>query len=338
LNPPLVSSTTADPADLPVLAALVRVTPGLRAKHDLDLLDRLAGGREVREAFDGDDAAAIPQGDGFLLVCAEAISPALLEGDPFAAGAAAVATNVADIRAMGGRPLALVDTLVSSDRAHAERVLDGLAWAADLLGVPVVGGHLTIADGAAALSAACTGTARALLRAPDARPGDALLAAFCLDGRWRNAPAIPIFTSLRDRPPERLRDDGEALVEVAEAGLCHAARDVSMPGVAGSLLQMLETAGCGATLDVGALPRPPGADLERWLLTFPSFGFLLAARPDRAGEACGPFLRRGLACAPCGAFDDTGTLRLVDGPREALVWDLTANPLTGLAGSPSADG
>ena len=40
---------------------------------------------------------------------------------------------------------------------------------------------------------------------------------------------------------------------MAEGGLAHAARDVSMPGVAGSLLQLLETAGCGATLDVGAL-------------------------------------------------------------------------------------
>jgi len=324
-----VSSTATDPADLPVLAALVRVTPGLRAKHDLDLLDRLAGGREVREAFDGDDAAAIPQGDGFLLVCAEAISPALLEGDPFAAGAAAVATNVADIRAMGGRPLALVDTLVTSDRAHAERVLDGLAWAADLLGVPVVGGHLTIADGAAALSAACTGTARALLRAPDARPGDALLAAFCLDGRWRNAPGIPIFTSLRDRPPERLRDDGEALVEVAEAGLCRAARDVSMPGVAGSLLQMLElTAGCGATLDLDRLPRPAGIALADWLVTFPSFGFLLAAPPEHVEAATAAFTRRGLACAPCGAFDDSRVLRLAAGGATAEVWDLAAEPVT----------
>ena len=89
--------------------------PGLRAKRDLDLLGRLPGAR----ALDGDDAAAIPHGDGFLLVCAEAIAPALVAGDPFAAGAAAVATNVSDIRAMGGRPLALVDTLVSPDRAHA---------------------------------------------------------------------------------------------------------------------------------------------------------------------------------------------------------------------------
>jgi selenophosphate synthetase-related protein len=320
----VAAAADPDPPDLEALAEVVRTAPGLRAKRELDLLARLPG----HPAADGDDAAAIAHGDGHLLVCGEAIAPALLEADPYAAGAAAVATNVADIRAMGGRPLALVDTLVSPDRAHAERVLEGLAWAAELLGVPVAGGHLSI-GGAPALSAFCTGTATRLLRARDARPGDVLLAAFCLEGRFRAGPP-PLFTSLRDRDPAKLRDDGEALVEVANEGLCHAARDVSMPGVAGSLLQMLElTGGCGATLDLDRLPRPADVALAQWLVTFPSFGFVLAAPPERADEAAERFARRGLDCRACGAFDDTGVLRLTAaGGATADVWDLAAEPLT----------
>ena len=193
----------------------------------------------------------------------------------------------------------------------------------------MVGGHLTLGH-PPALSAACTGTARRPLRASSARPGDVLLAAFCLDGAYRGD--APVFTSLRDRAPERLRDDGEALVEVAEAGLCHAARDVSMPGVAGSLLQLVELAGCGATLDVDLLPRPQGAPLERWLETFPTFGFVLAAPAARAAAACAAFTRRGLACAACGSFDAERRLQLRSGGGEATVWDLAAEPLTGLGG------
>jgi uncharacterized protein len=306
--------------DLAHLAAAIRAAPGLQAKRELRLLDRLPF------ALDGDDGAIVAHGDGRLVMCGEAIAPALLEADPFAAGAAAVATNVADVRAMGGRPLALVDTLVSPDREHAERVLDGLAWAADRLGVPVVGGHLTL-GAPAALSAFCTGTVTAPLRAAAARPGDVLLAAFCLEGVQRGEDP-PIFTSLRDRDVAKLREDGEALVEVAERGLCHAARDVSMPGVAGSLLQLLELAGCGATLDVDRLPRPDGVALERWLLTFPSFGFVLAAAPEHVEAACAAFARRDLACAPCGTFDDTRALRLAGGGESAEVWDLAAEPLT----------
>jgi len=157
-----------------------------------------------------------------------------------------------------------------------------------------------------------------------------LLAAFCLDGRYRGE--APVFTSLRDRAPEQLRADGEVLVEVAEAGLVHAARDVSMPGVAGSLLQLIELAGCGATLDLDRLPRPAGVELERWIVTFPSFGFVLAATAENAAAACAAFTRQGLACAACGSFDRERRLRLRWGGDEATMWDLASAPVTGLAG------
>ena len=89
--------------------------------------------------------------------------------------------------------------------------------------------------------------------------------------------ANDFFTALHDRDDDALKTDGEALVEVAERGLCHAARDISMPGIAGSLLQMAEGANVGARLDLDATPAAGRRPIERWLLTFPSFGFLLAA-------------------------------------------------------------
>jgi selenophosphate synthetase-related protein len=314
-------------AELKALAARVRAAPGVLGKRDLELVAEMDAG------IDGDDAALIPHGDGFIVVCGEAIAPAFLAADPFSAGAAAVVTNVSDVRAMGGRPLSIVDMLVSPDHGHARTVLKGLRWASDLLGVPIVGGHLTIGH-APALSASCTGVVRVPLRASAARPGDVLLAAYATDGRFMSEHGT-FYTSLHDRPAELLRTDGDALVEVAERGLCHAARDVSMPGTAGSLVQMVEGAGCGAVLDVERLPRPAGAALDRWLLTFPSFGFLLAAAPEHAEAACEVFTRRGLACAPCGAFEAGSTVRLSAGEHCAPLWDLARSPLTRLTWSTS---
>jgi selenophosphate synthetase-related protein len=309
--------------DVDALAAAVRRSGALNAKRQLRILrDRLPA------VGDGDDGALVPSGDGFLVLCGEAIAPALVAADPHAAGAAAVVTNVADVRAMGGRPLGLIDMVVSPDAGHAERVLDGLAWAAELLGVDVVGGHLTLGH-PPAVAASCTGLARRPLRASAARPGDVLLAAFALEGRYLGT--TDFFSSLRERDAAALRGDGEALVEVAERGLCRAARDISMPGAGGSLLQLLEAAGCGAVLDLDRLARPPDVPAERWLMTFPSFGFLLAADPEAVPDACAVFSGRGLTCAPCGAFDDSRTLRLATGGRTATVWDLAAEPLTGLA-------
>ena len=304
---------------MPDLVAAVRSAPGLLGKRDLKLIREFAP--------DGDDAALIPHADGFLVLCGEAMSPPFVKADPFGARAAAVVTNVSDVRAMGGRPLALVDMLVSPDHEHANTVLDGIRWAADKLGVEVVGGHLTIGH-EPALSASCTGFTTAPLRASAAKPGDALVAAFATEGRWMSE-TQPFWTSLHDRDPAMLRTDGDALVEIAERGLAHAARDVSMPGIAGSLLQMIEGAGCGADLRTDAVPRPDGAPLERWLLTFPSFGFLLATAQPEA--TCAVFAEHGLAAAECGRFDATRTLKL-DG---RTAWDLNETPLTGL--SPSAD-
>ena len=314
--------------NLEQLAATVRDSPSLAAKRDLALLTRLGA------PLDGDDGAAIAHGDEYLIMCGEAIHPAFVRENPHAAGAAAVITNVSDVRAMGGRPVGLVDMLVSPDRAHAEAVLDGLAWAAGLMGVDVVGGHLSLGH-EPSLAASCTGLAHRPLRAANARAGDELLAAFCLEGRY--TASTPFFSSLRDRPPQALREDGEALVEVAQSGAVHAARDVSMPGVAGSLLQLLEIAGCGATLDLDELPRPADVSLARWLITFPSFGFLLVAPAGAVAPAAEPFLRRGLACAACGRLDDSGVLRLAAAGETTALWDLKVEPLTHLdssAGSP----
>src|SRR4051795_846096 len=145
---------------MPDLVAAVRSAPGLLGKRDLKLVRAFAP--------DGDDAALIPHGDGFLVICGEAMSPPFVTADPFGAGAAAVVTNVSDVRAMGARPLGVVDMLVAPDHDFASTVLDGLAWAAEKLGVPVVGGHLTIGH-APALSASCTGFTRVPLRASAAR-------------------------------------------------------------------------------------------------------------------------------------------------------------------------
>ena len=306
------------------LASTLRSSPALQAKRELALTRRLG------VTLDGDDGAALALGDGYLILCGEAIAPAFVSADPHAAGAAAVVTNVSDIRAMGARPLGIVDMLVSPDRAHAEAVLDGIAWAAGLLGVDVVGGHLTLGH-PPSLSASCTGLASRPLLCRNARPGDELLAAFSLEGRYRGE--SPFFSSLRDRKADLLRDDGEALVELAESGAAHAARDVSMPGVAGSLLQLLETAGCGATLEVDRVPRPDGVPLERWMLTFPSFGFLIAAPAGGAAAAAEPFQRRGLACAQCGRLDDSGVLRLAASGETAQLWNLAEEPFTELQGN-----
>src|SRR6201997_5074441 len=61
----------------------------------------------------GDDCAAIPDEDGFLLFAAEGMLESFVANDPWFAGYSAGMGNLSDIAAMGGRPLAVVDVLWS---------------------------------------------------------------------------------------------------------------------------------------------------------------------------------------------------------------------------------
>ena len=114
-----------------------------------------------------------PHGDGYLVVCGEAISPPFLLADPFGAGAAAVVTNVSDVRAMGGRPLALVDMLVAPDqRARRAACSTASRWAADQLGVPDRRRPPHARPPAGALGLVHRRSRKRPLRASAAEPGD----------------------------------------------------------------------------------------------------------------------------------------------------------------------
>jgi selenophosphate synthetase-related protein len=308
--------------NLPRLARAVREHPGVRGKRDLAAVAATLGG-------DGDDAAVLVDGDGHLVMAAEAILPAFVAAQPHAAGVAGVVTVLNDLAATGARPVALLDCVVAGSRRAAEEVLGGLRAGAGLYGVPVLGGHATIeADAAPGLSTFAVGRARSPLSARNARPGDPVSLAACLEGEAIVGAGGSFFSHLRGPRRDRAAADLALLAEAADAGEAWAARDVSMPGVAGSLLQLCESAGgLGCALDLDALPAPAGLALDRWLLTFPSYGFLLVGDPAALAARFGA---AGLACAQVGTLDDSGALRLAAGGREEPVWDLAREPLTGL--------
>jgi selenophosphate synthetase-related protein len=308
--------------NLPALVRAVRAHPGLRAKRDLAAVGAAVGG-------DGDDAALVPDGEGHLALAGEAIHPPFVAAQPRAAGVAGVVTVLNDLAATGARPLALLDCLVAGSRRAAGEILAGLRVGADLYGVPVLGGHTTVEERAApALSTFALGRVRAPLAARNARPGDAVTLLVCLEGEMMVGAGSSFFSHLRGPRRERAAADLALLADAAEAGDAWAARDVSMPGVAGSLLQLCESAGgLGCALDVEALPLPAGLPLDRWLLTFPSFCFLLVGDPQALRER---FAATGLVLARVGTLDSGGVVRLRAGGDEEPVWDLGQEPLTGL--------
>lgn len=320
---------------LEALAAEIRASRGLAHKRDIaGVVGRLAPGSAAVPV--GDDCAAIPDGDGWLLFAIEGFMAEFVAAEPWFAGYCGVMVNVSDIAAMGGRPIAVVDALWSRDGAQAGPILDGLAAGAATYGVPVVGGHSNSRNGGGEqLAAAILGRARRLLTSFDAAPGDRLLAAIDLRGRYRGA--APWWDASSGSPPARLRSDLELLPALAEAGLCRAAKDISMAGTLGTALMLLECSGLGARLDPALVPRPPGVEPARWLTSFPSFGFLLSVAPGDAAAVIARFAAADIACAAIGTADGSRRVRLADGMSEVPLWDFAAAPLIGCGPAPARE-
>lgn len=318
-------------------AALLAASAAFRSKRDIGRVARVvdAAPRAVdrwqeqpRRILLGDDTAAIPDGAGYLLFAAEGILPALLDRDPYFAGFCGVMVNVSDVAAMGGSPLAAVDVYFHANTPAADEVLAGIRDACRAYGVPLVGGHTTRSDnGPHVLAVAILGRADALLTSFGVRPGDEILFGVDLRGGYHGD--FPFWNSTEGRSAKDLRDDLAVFGALAASGTVHACKDVSNAGIAGTLLMLLEASGVGGVLDLDLLPRPDGVALDRWLLTFPSFGFVFAVPPGGAGQTLALLRERGLTCERVGRADASSQLRLSGGGREALLWDLARRPFTG---------
>lgn len=312
---------------LATLAAQLQQSLGILQKQDIQVVAQSLGIDTA--TLLGDDCAAIPDASGYLLLAAEGILPALVESDPWFAGWCAVMVNLSDIAAMGGRAIAVVDTIWSQSLARSQPLLDGIRAAAQAYNVPIVGGHTNGHSPYNALSIAILGRASQLITSFNAQPGDLLLMA--VDLRGKPHPQYPFWNAATAADPGQLRADLAILPHLAETNLCDAGKDISMGGIIGTLLMLLETSGCGASLNLDAISPPTGLSLERWLLCFPSYGFLLSVRPPVAATIQSHFHQRQLSCEVIGEVQPTQQLVLQSQNQSIVFWDLSHQSLTGFS-------
>jgi AIR synthase-related protein len=266
--------------------------------------------------FVGDDGVPVPGSD--LVAACDAIVPSLVERDPEWAGWCGVLVNVNDLAAMGAEPVGLLDAVAARDASFAARILAGVRRASAAWGVPVLGGHTTL-GAPAALSLTALGRTAHPVPAGGGRVGDTVTLTADLGGGWRRGHTGRQWDSTTARTPADLRH----LTSFVARTRPRAAKDVSMAGLAGTLGMLAEASGCGAVLDVAAIPRPPGAGVGDWLTCFPGFAMLTTDAPGAATADAGV-----ATSAPCGDLvPGAGVqLRWPDGTLTPAI----AGPVTGL--------
>ncbi len=313
------------PQELDQLSAALRASRGFAHKVDIGAIMTTLTGAAASLAASGeaiaigDDCAAIPDGDGWLLLAIEGFVDDFVNQMPWLSGYSSVLVNVSDIAAMGGRPIAVVDALWSKDMQPASDVMQGMAEASARYGVPVVGGHTNNRSDTGHLAVAILGRAKKLLTSFDAEPGDMLLMAIDLRGQFEGDQ--PYWNASTRAPAARLRADLDLLPQIAEEGLSKAAKDISMAGIAGTALMLAECSRVGIDIDLAAIPRPPDVPLLTWLQVFPSFGFLLSVKPSAVERVTAMFAQRDIAVAAIGRVNAGTEVNLISGHALSRVWD-----------------
>ena len=203
-----------------------------------------------------------------------------MEEDPWFAGWSGVLVNLSDIAAMGGRPLALVNSVWSGGADALQPLLEGMRFACERFGVPMVGGHSNQQSPYTALSVAVLGVAEGpVLSARAAAPGDELWMLVNKNGAFYRH--YPFWDAATHATPARLRSHLGLLPVLAAEGLVRAAKDISMGGLTGTSVMFAEACGLELSIDLDAVDRPDGVEEQAWLSCFPSFGYLLAVDPSR---------------------------------------------------------
>jgi phosphoribosylformylglycinamidine synthase subunit PurL len=208
--------------------------------------DQLVGSRTVRRP--GLDAAVLRidgnDVDSNRGIAVSLDGPPLGCRDPYEAGYAAVYDAAMNVACAGGEPLALTDCLNFGSPEKPEiawelaQAIDGIAQAADELGVPVVSGNVSLYNETGGRPipptpvVGCVGLVRDVTATP---------------GRWASGDRVFL-----------LRGCGAALVRFVweNAGHWSLAHDVSDGGLEAALREAAVWSGCAA--DVVELPDGPG--------------------------------------------------------------------------------
>lgn len=277
----------------------------------------------------GDDCAVLPVADGdALLFTADLLN----EGVHFLRratsarelGGKALAVNLSDIAAMGGRPVATLLSLAlppDAGETWAEEFMEGYRALSERYGVALVGGDTTRSGQGITINVTAIGRAplSCIKRRSAARPGDVLFTTGALGASGAGlrdllAGRLDTPAAVEHRNPRPQVEEGLWLGMRREV---HAMMDLS-DGLASDLRHILDRSGVGAEVLLERVPVAEGSDLQTAACSGEDYKLLLTADAEGAGRLADEFLKRfGSPLHPLGRI--TGT-------RE-LVWLQNGNPV-----------
>jgi len=256
-----------------------------------------------------DDAGVLEIGSVKVVVSADGIVEDLVRDDPWLAGFYSVVVNVNDVVAKGARPLGYAHVLSSSSPSVRRQIVNGIKHGIDKYGLKFLKGHTHPDASYDAVDAAVVGVAQNIVSSATAKPNDHILVVIDLDGNFGSKSWVKTFDSVLFKTKKQEQTRLEAVIQLAEKKLVHACRDISGPGAVGTIAMLCESSRVGATINLDAIPKPENLELEDWLMTYPSTGFVLTT--NRPKECIELLRSRELTANVVGTILKTKTIKIL---------------------------
>ena len=277
----------------------------------------------------GDDASAIDIGNNqVMLIAADGIWGDIMNVNPYWAGYCSVLVNVNDIAAMGGKPLAMVNIMSISNDEIYEDLLNGIKDGCLKFGVPMVGGHLHPDGEVDSLGVAIVGIAQKdkIITSFGAEVGDKVIVAIDLDGKPHEMFNLNWDTTY-DKDAKLVQDQITAVQYLAENDYIKSGKDISNPGILGTLEMLLETSKKGATVNLEDIPRNESVEWVDWLRSYPGSGFVFTASEEYCSYIKDYLSRYSIEAEVVGEVTDSNSLNLIYGDEKIEVFNQEKNPI-----------
>jgi selenophosphate synthetase-related protein len=303
------------------ILAMAREYKGFTRKADIGEIVETMGGCDL------DDAGIMEIEGKFIVVSTDGITEDLVKSDPWFAGYYSVLVNVNDVVIKGARPLGYVNVISSPNRETRLAIARGIRTGLDKYDLKLLKGHTHPDSTYEAVDAAVIGEARRVTRGTTARGGDLLAMVIDLDGSFGVKGWVRCFDSTIKKTKGEIAKVMDALISTLEGGHVTASKDISAPGILGTLAMLCEASGVGADLDLALIPVPKGSPLDEWLISYPAMGYILGINSESALRS---MEMAGFEVRVVGRFTGERRIRVRLGRESEIFLDMERESIFGL--------
>ncbi|MDH4123929.1 MAG: AIR synthase related protein [Thermoplasmata archaeon] len=319
--------------EISILQEIVKSVRGYRGvlrKRDIGMLSSFFNGQpDDLLAAKGEDAAVFKIADKTVAFAADGLMREFVEANPQWAGYCSVLVNVNDMLAVRARPKYAVNVISARNDTILTRIVSGMNEACEKFNVRMVGGHLHPDADSDSISVSMIGEVEdgCPLLSSTGQAGEKIIMITDCDGEFTES--IPYSW---DCTSKKSASELDAMVRKLLAALKNfsAGKDISNPGLLGTLAMLLESSGIGGDVDVGEIAQPSGTNLVQWLTSYHGMGFIGTAPQSNVGKIADLLSGSSLSMAVIGEtiFEKKLVLRM--GNAQSTLYDLSKEKITGL--------